>query len=52
VMAGENSEAFFHDAAQALTDILPNAQRRTLAGQDHGVANEALVPVLVEFFAG
>ena len=50
VMNGENSEAFFHDASNALADTLPNAQRRTLEGQEHGVSAEALVPVLVEFF--
>jgi uncharacterized protein YndB with AHSA1/START domain/alpha-beta hydrolase superfamily lysophospholipase len=52
VMDGELSEGFFHDAAQALADILLNARRRTLEGQEHGVAPEALAPVLVEFFAG
>jgi pimeloyl-ACP methyl ester carboxylesterase len=50
VMDGEKSEAYFHDAAQALADILPNARRRTLEGQDHAVAPEVLAPVLVEFF--
>ncbi|MGQ0602500.1 MAG: alpha/beta fold hydrolase [Anaerolineales bacterium] len=50
VMTGGKSEAYFHGAAQALVDILPTAQRRTLEGQDHAVAPEALAPVLVEFF--
>jgi pimeloyl-ACP methyl ester carboxylesterase len=40
------------DGAQALADALPNAQRRTLSGQPHNVAPEAIAPVLVEFFAG
>jgi len=39
-------------AAQAVADALPNAQRRTLQGQPHNVAPEAMAPVLVEFFAG
>jgi len=52
VMTGENSEAFFHNAAQALVNILPRAQHHTLEGQDHAVAPEALAPVLVEFFNG
>lgn len=39
-------------AAQAVADALPNAQRRTLSGQPHNVAPEAIAPVLVEFFAG
>jgi pimeloyl-ACP methyl ester carboxylesterase len=39
-------------AAQAVADALPNAQRRTLKGQPHNVAPEAIAPVLAEFFAG
>ena len=39
-------------AAQAVADALPNAQRRTLQGQPHNVAPEAMALVLVEFFAG
>jgi hypothetical protein len=49
-MVGGNSEPFFHSGAQALVENLPNAQHRILEGQEHGVASEALVPVLVEFF--
>jgi hypothetical protein len=30
--------------------VLPNAQRRTLKGQDHGPPDEALVPELQAFF--
>lgn len=37
-------------AAQAVADVLPNAQRQTLKGQPHNVAPEAIAPVLVEFF--
>ena len=37
-------------AAQAVADALPNAQRRTLKGQPHNIAPEALAPALVEFF--
>lgn len=50
VMDGEMSDTFFHDAAQTLVDILPNARRYTIPGQEHGVAPEALAPLLVEFF--
>jgi pimeloyl-ACP methyl ester carboxylesterase len=39
-------------AAQAVADALPNAQRRTLSGQPHNVAPEAIAPALEEFFAG
>jgi pimeloyl-ACP methyl ester carboxylesterase len=37
--------------AQTVTAALPNAQRRTLRGQPHNVAPEAMAPALVEFFA-
>lgn len=37
-------------AAQAVADALPHAQRRTLSGQPHNVAPEAIAPALVEFF--
>jgi hypothetical protein len=39
-------------AVQALVDVLPDARLRTLEGQTHGPADDVLVPVLVEFFAG
>jgi pimeloyl-ACP methyl ester carboxylesterase len=52
VMDGGKSPAFMHSGAQALTDILPHAQHRRFPGQDHGVAEEVLVPVLVQFFKG
>ena len=50
VMVGGASPAFFHNGAQTLVDILPNAKYRRLAGQDHGPADEVLTPALVEFF--
>jgi len=37
-------------AADAVADTLPNAQRYTIAGQPHNVADEAMAPVLVEYF--
>jgi pimeloyl-ACP methyl ester carboxylesterase len=52
VMDGGKSPAYMHHGAQALADILPNAQHRRFPGQDHGVAEEVLVPALVEFFKG
>ena len=39
-------------AAQATASALPDAQRRTLSGQPHNVAPEAIAPTLVEFFQG
>ena len=37
-------------AAKALAGILPHAERRTLAGQTHDVAPDALAPALEDFF--
>ena len=37
-------------AADAVAETLPNAQRRTIAGQPHNVDPQALAPVLIEFF--
>lgn len=51
VVDGGESPAYMHSGAQALADILPNAQRRTLAGQTHEVAPESLAPMLQAFFA-
>jgi pimeloyl-ACP methyl ester carboxylesterase len=50
VIAGGNSEPFFHSGAKALADLLPNTQYRVLEGQDHAVAPSALAPVLIEFY--
>jgi hypothetical protein len=49
-MDGGASEAWAHHAVQALTDALPNAQRRTLEGQAHSVDPAILAPFLIEFF--
>jgi len=40
-----------HVTATALANAMPNAQHRTLEGQTHEVAAEALAPVLKEFFS-
>jgi len=52
VMDGGESPTWLGNAAQAVAAVLPNARHRTLEGQEHGVAPEALAPVLEEFFAG
>ena len=36
--------------ADAVADTLPNARRYTIAGQPHNVADEAMAPVLIEYF--
>ncbi len=51
VIAGA-SFPFMRVTAQALADILPDGQTRTLEGQPHNVDPEAIAPVLVEFFKG
>jgi pimeloyl-ACP methyl ester carboxylesterase len=37
-------------AADAVAQVLPNAQRSTIAGQPHNVADEAMAPILLEYF--
>ncbi len=51
VIDGGSSLPWMSETAQALADAIPDAQRRTLEGQTHNVAAEAITTVLVEFFA-
>jgi len=37
-------------AAQVVAETLPHAHRQTIAGQPHNVADEAMAPVLIEYF--
>ena len=46
----EEGHAFMRHGAQELANILPDAQHRILEGQDHGPADEVLVPALQGFF--
>jgi pimeloyl-ACP methyl ester carboxylesterase len=50
VLSGGASPQGLQQAAKATADALPMAQHRTLDGQTHDVAPDALAPVLVEFF--
>jgi pimeloyl-ACP methyl ester carboxylesterase len=52
MMGSEEAHAFMRHGADALARVLPNAQRSTLEGQDHGPSNEALVPALRAFYLG
>lgn len=52
VLDGDQSPAWARNSVGALAEVLPNAERRTLEGQDHGAAPEVLAPALVEFFIG
>lgn len=49
VLNGDASFPFMPQAADAVAKELPNASRKTLAGQDHGPKPEVLAPVLREF---
>ncbi|MEZ4732968.1 MAG: alpha/beta hydrolase [Caldilineaceae bacterium] len=50
VMVGGNSPTYQQNAVATLAKVLPNAEYRSMAGQDHGIAPEVLNPALVEFF--
>jgi pimeloyl-ACP methyl ester carboxylesterase len=50
VLAGGASPQELQQAAKATAEALPAAAHRTLEGQTHDVAPDALAPVLVEFF--
>ncbi len=49
VMAGGDSPQWMRDTAKAIAQAIPGAEYRVLEGQTHGVADEVLIPVLVEF---
>jgi pimeloyl-ACP methyl ester carboxylesterase len=51
VMDGSAGLAFMHVTAAALAKSIPDAIYKTLEGQTHNVAPEALAPLLEEFFA-
>ncbi len=50
VITGGASFPFMRETAQALANVIPDGQHRTLEGQDHNVDPAALAPVLEEFF--
>ena len=49
-LAGEKSAGWAADVARAVASAVPNGQSRVLQGQNHGVADEVLIPLLNEFF--
>lgn len=51
VMHGGAGAPSLRDAALAMSEAIPRAQLRTLAGQTHGVSPKALAPVLEDFFS-
>ncbi len=50
-MAGGKSDEWFRTAMQQVADRLPNAEYRTIDGQNHMLKPQAIAPVLREFFA-
>ena len=50
VLDGGASFPWIRKTAQAIAEVIPDAQHRTLKGQTHNVASEAIAPVLQEFF--
>jgi pimeloyl-ACP methyl ester carboxylesterase len=51
LLCGGASPVSLRDAAAAVADAIPHAQRQTLVGQTHDVSPDALAPVLIEFFS-
>jgi pimeloyl-ACP methyl ester carboxylesterase len=50
VMHGGAGHPFMKQTALTLSKAIPNAEFRTLKGQTHAIASEAIAPVLAEFF--
>jgi pimeloyl-ACP methyl ester carboxylesterase len=50
VMDGEKSMPFMRPTADHIAELIPNAQRKTIKGQTHQAAPDAVAPLLVEFF--
>lgn len=50
VMDGGKSPAYMRNSMKALAELLPNSDYRTLEGQTHMLAPEAVAPLLKEFF--
>ena len=51
VMHGGKGSPAMRDAAKAISEAIPDARFRTLAGQTHGVSPRVIAPVLAEFFS-
>jgi pimeloyl-ACP methyl ester carboxylesterase len=51
VVAGGASPAWAQNGVRAVAETVPGGRSLTIADQDHGVAPDAIAPVLVEFFA-
>jgi pimeloyl-ACP methyl ester carboxylesterase len=52
VMTGEKSMPFMHPTADRIVKLMPDARRKTLAGQTHQAQGDAVAPALITFFTG
>jgi pimeloyl-ACP methyl ester carboxylesterase len=50
VMTGEKSMPFMAPTADRIASLMPNGQRRTLAGQTHQVQGDVVAPIVSAFF--
>ena len=50
-IAGGKSPAWMQNSMQAVAEVLPNAEYRTLEGETHMVKAKKLAPMLSDFFA-
>ncbi|GAB3035744.1 alpha/beta hydrolase [Parafrigoribacterium mesophilum] len=50
LLVGGASPSWAGLAAEAIVASVPGAVRRTVEGQDHRAANDAVAPILIEFF--
>jgi pimeloyl-ACP methyl ester carboxylesterase len=50
VLDGEKSLPFMRPTADRIAELIPNARRKTLAGQSHQAAPDAVAPLLIDFF--
>ncbi len=52
LMGSAAAHVFLRHAADAIANVLPNARRQTLEGQDHGADPAVLAPVVRAFLVG
>src|SRR5262249_52030587 len=52
ILGGGDSPATLRNVVASLEAILPNATKRTLAGQRHNPPADALAPILESFYGG
>jgi pimeloyl-ACP methyl ester carboxylesterase len=50
ILVGAASFGFMGPTAEAIADVVPNAQVKALEGQEHNIDPTVLGPALTEFF--